>query len=847
MGLLSSLGLPPTPALRARKERETAELRALVQEAAQLTRELADAQAREQLAAALKAAAAAQKSASVEDRSGSTEQLKAALVAARRAVGLKVEDEEDEEDEARGPSAKKERKGDAKPIIGDGKFGGGYTSTWSDERSDGRGGSTRREKAFGGKASISYAEVPKSRPARYTLDFQFKAEVKGGLSAERRPPGDKDGRRWKASASASVSASVAFSMKHTFDAAELKRYLAAALAGQGGGHAELQLAARASADRVDDLDALLAQVRTLGGSVSGLRQMKDGDETSLELAGGAEGEVGGALRGVSLSLGVSVSGSLTRTIKLEKGCYVVTLAGVREAERHGALGAAAQYVGLKVGGQQNRRGSETLHFELAQDHPHFEARAARLLAARTVDEMRGLRAELKDVPSWDTSARSAGSGHEVEASLFGVGLGVGATRQRGEAATLGPDGKTVVVHDGSGGRSARLSVFGQPIASVGSDERVIAGADADNRGFGETRRTETESNIFASAKAVYDKVVGEGKVVGTVGGLATGEEEFEHETIHVEGMLLDDASYDRLIRLARIGGRPWGEFARGQQDTYTAWRKLGEQIYKARADRAQVARLLADFGAGSSRGRHDTLRGALTGAAVPFEFPDAIKAHKKSFDRLVGNDPLPAALKAGGELDVLQALGELEQDIGSFRATLVKHRQSFRRPQDNLDMCDRLDMRLRSVRAERRKREKLLEGANHDEQVSEEVLESRPEETPQEQAQADAAERVRELKEKISEAHEIEQRVFARWADDNRGEKTWYGGRTKADGSKVGAHARTLDELYVQWDRHVAELRRALAEAGPGYDPAEADVIVPDRARWATLRRQHPQAGWLMD
>lgn len=742
-----------------------------------------------------------------------------------------------------GPTAQNQSKSKTLPVFGGGKTGVDHSRSTTRETTDGRGGSAKRVAAFGGKATIETAEVPGSNPPAYELTFSFSAKVRGSASAAKTAKDDPKGRNGRFGVSAEVGAWVSFSVRHRLDSAALNAYLAAALSG-GGTQPELRVAAQAQDGIVADLDALLAQVRTLGGSVEGLKAMADGDEANASLGGNVEVGASAGWKAIGAALGQSTKGSLARTIGKRGKLVVITLAATAETSRHGSASASAHGVGMSVGGSTASNSAESVSFELPVDHPRFEQAAQALLAATSVEQMRALRRAFSDVPSYDLQSRGESRTQDVGVGVLGVNLGIGKSVTSGHEKLLGPDGAVAEVFRGGGGRSAELGVGGVTIAKTGSVEDVVAGADGANRGFGETTMTETESSLLGSVKAALgDAASGPGKALG----LLTGDEEFGSEEVRIEGMAMDDASFARIATLARRSAE-WERCAHvGAVATMKAWDGARRQILAAKGDRRAIAQALAEFGKGSSRGRYETLRRAITGHATPFEFPDTIRHLRKDFDRLAIDDSIGAALRGRDELQAIEALRKLDLELGGLREKIVAARQSFRRPEDGLDMGHRIDLKRRRLRAELQRREKLLGDHDPVEQVSVETLESRPGDDEASQAQAEALERVEELKEKIREAHEIEQRVFAKWADALQGEELVLGLRTKADTRKLSAHEKTLRQLYVQWDAYIAELRQVLAEAGPGHDPVEAEAVQPNRRHAVRLMKAAPHAGWRND
>ena len=270
---------------------------------------------------------------------------------------------------------------------------------------------------------------------------------------------------------------------------------------------------------------------------------------------------------------------------------------------------------------------------------------------------------------WTLSAAGLLSGLLVYAASHSLA-------QPPEGKGKGPDGK------GGFGPPDGKAGFGQP----------------GGKGFGQTTSTSGETDVVGSAKAFVNAVTDSpGKALGVL----TGNEKFMKEKVHQSGVSMSDASYERLVKLAAQSESVWIKFWAGSMATLADWRKTRIRIRNApEGDRAEVAAALADFESGSGRGRHETVRAAITGTVVPFEFPDALSSRKPMYESFVLADPIAEALGAGNEAAALAKLGDLVQQMQGLRDDLSKNLKAFGRPEDCLDMCDRLDHRIEAARAE---------------------------------------------------------------------------------------------------------------------------------------------------
>jgi hypothetical protein len=849
MSLLKSLQLaaPKPAALQRAAEREQAraELETAMKDAAKASADIADANHRKQIVDALESAAEDLKKAGAMGNQAEAEKLmKSALTRVRNAAIVKLGGTPPPE-KVPEPIDKTSRTTATKAIIGAGKLGVGREVKLENEVDDGKGNKAKRTLGFGGKGWVEVQQVPYVKPERYEVTFQFAAEVKGGASAERKSAGGNERK-----AAVSFSGSIEVSMKHTFDTAQMQAYVAAVKAGRGSGFAELMLAAAAIQGKADDVGALVAQVKAQGGSVSALAGLKDGDEFEKTIKHQVEGEGGASGKGVGVQFGVSVSGSLTRNVKKEGGKVLIGLRSSSATSASAGAGGAANGVGMNVAGSKNAQSSEEVVFVLDEKDPKFAEHARKLMAAQTVDQMKRLRSELKGVDSYVTTTAIQGSGRNTGADVLGVGLNVFGSKQRGQSETVGPDGRTVV-YSGSNTAGAALSVGGKEVASGRRTDAFVGGRDAAGKGFGQTTSTSGETDVLGSAQAFVGAVTDSpGKALGVL----TGNEKFMQERVHQSGVAMSDASYERLVKLAQRSESVWIKFWAGSMATLKDWRATRVRIRNAAdGDRDAVAAALADFESGSGRGRHETVRAAITGTVIPFEFPDKLASRKPMYESFVMADPVAEALGAGSDAAVLARLGDLLQQMQGLRDDLSKNLKAFGRPEDCLDMCDRLDHRVETARAElaRLKKKALPKpagGAKAPASKQSVPVSIDPQLEADAQDKRDAAvERVNALERKIGDAYRVEQDTFAQWAKDNEGDTILGFLPTHADPLKLSRHGDTLRRLYPVWDGYVKQLREALAQAGKAHDPAEADAVKPDRKRYTELYKANPKAGYRMD
>jgi len=337
--------------------------------------------------------------------------------------------------------------------------------------------------------------------------------------------------------------------------------------------------------------------------------------------------------------------------------------------------------------------------------------------------------------------------------------------------------------------------------------------------------------------------------VSTGNDLVKGKAEFSKEVVHVAGAAFSDESYGQLAARAAEGDGKWIKYWRGSMSTLADWRAARGRIVAAGQDRQKIAKVVADFEKGSGRGRHETVRNAISGTEVAFELPPSIAARKSYFDSLVVSDPLPGALAARDPAEVVKKLEAIDRQLGGFRNDMSKAEGEFRELADFQDMAERIDARrvavasaLRKARADAKAADDAAKGVN---QFTPAGPNASSMDSPEARERMEKLEaRILALKQSIGDAYQQEQAHFAAWEENLKGDKLLGFLPTGVDEIKLVAHETQLRKLYPLWDKRREELRQALTEAGKPHDPAEADAVQPDRARYRALRARDPQVGW---
>jgi len=855
MGLLSTLNLPALPPRRAagdgRAKAESAKapaddaaLARELAEAPRIWKDLADEAGKRELALAVQQAQKQREDAAkLGDQTARAEALKKTMATLKEKkdavlVKFKVKAPDTRTADAKAAEAKQaedkkaeEKDGSFKTKVGlvtdKGKLGVGVGREAELEKKTKKGDIVTCTAAFEGKAWVESAIVPYKEPAEVEMTFHLVVGGKAGAGVKRdREQGVGGGVH------GSVSVELELVHKRTLPETASKAYLDAVKAGGGGGWEELRALKLAATGSLDEARVL---IKKLGGTE---KVMAEGEEAEQSLTTTAEGGADVSAKkgafGIGFSLGRSVSGSLKRKVAMKDGQYWITLEAAVGGTTQGGVGGTFESIGMNVSGEKEKHRSRAITIVVDPGKPQDKALLQQALAAKSMEAMEALR---KQFPSQSFDVKTEGSG---EGSGVGVSAGGGiiiADKTFGDQTEIvGPDGVTRIATGGNTG-GASGTVGDKVLAGSRTTDRFTGGAGADNKGFGETAQTETHGDLMAGLGELVDKL--KKSPLTTAKNVKDGKEELSKEVTHVEGAALTDDSYEQLAARAKSGRATWSKYWRGSIAAYTDWMATHGKVLAAGPDRQKIAKAIADFERGSGRGRHETVRNAITGTEVVFEFPSALAPKKPFYDKLIVNNPIPAALAAGKPAEVVKKLDELRQQLSGFRDDMSKSQGQFGRLDDYQDMAERIDQRrdqvlaaLATAKAKAKAEEDEKKGVNQF--TPKEPNQSKVDPEKERERLETAVRHVNELKQSIGDAYQQEQAVFVAW--DKELDRTW----TKPDLLKLFEHRNKLKALYPRWDKQREALRQALTDAGKGFDPGEADVLKPDRPRYKALYAKTP-------
>ncbi|MCE9658940.1 MAG: hypothetical protein K8R60_10300 [Burkholderiales bacterium] len=834
---------------------EQADLKKELNEAAKYAASISDDETKRELALALKNADKAREDALKlgnpearnEEFKKVSETIKAARTRATDKLKAKLKigaGKPDPKDAADKPEVK-----DGKPkfnaglVTDKGKLGLGGGVESEAEKKTAKGTVVNCNASFEGKAYVESKPIPYAEtPGEMELTFHLVLGGKVGVGAKREREAGADGKSVQVNAGVSVEYELVYKRKATAD--ENKRYIEAMKSGKAGGFEELRALELAVKGSMNEARALAEKF----GAKQ--REMKDDEEVEENLS--ATGEAGGGVSqkkgafGISLNAGVSVSGSLSRKIAMKDGMYWITLQAVKGREVKGGAGFTFEGVGMEGSGGKEAHEARAVTFVIDPGKPELKPLLKSVMAAKTIPQMLDLRAKNPAVASFDVKTTGDSDSGGLTVTAGGVGMTGGNQSFGSDTEIDGPDGKTTV-HTGGNSSNAAAVAGDKTFAGSKRTDKFSGGRNADGTGFGETSATDTEGDLVGGVKDLFERV--QKSPLTTLKNLKDGKEEISKEKVRQEGAAFTDDSYTALAERAKGSPGQWGKYWRGDIACYTDWVKTQARVKACGDDRDKIAKVIADFERGTGRGRHDTVRNAISGTEIPFEFPASLSPKKPFFDALVVNDPVPAALGAGAPEAVLKKVEELLRQVNGFRDDMSKSQAEFARADDYQDMAARLDQRRAALLAAQRSTQARIKAKSDEAKginqfTPNQPLVSKVDPAKEKERIDEIQRRIEELKRNIGEAYADEQRVFSQWEIDLKGFTVLGVSLSKPDLMKIIAHENHLRKAYPGWDKSREDLRKLLGDAGPGYDAREADVLQPDRPRYRALRAKGPQAGW---
>ena len=697
-------------------------------------------------------------------------------------------------------------------IVGLNKMGFGTGGKGSLEAKQKKSGaSVKVDGKFGMKCWVDVTEVP-LRKEVYVVAFHAVFELEASLAAKLKQGSGLELSKGK---------ELAITIRHEIEgAAKKENYVSCVRAGSPGAFPELKLAAALDQAKFDDLKALVGAVRSLGGQVGGLQAMADGDEQEIEdtdKTGYGAGFTGKA----GIEAGVTTVGTVTRTVRRSGNKWEFEFVALdQETQAGGISGQSAQGVGMGVKGSASVQVFTRVVFEVPEDHPQLAQRLEQVAAADSLDKLKALRASCKELKFSFTQGQSVGGSKQIDWTAGPAGIGLQYGQARGRAVTEDSDGNRVATETGSNEHGGVLNALGEALFGDKKKENFEGVSDQNNVGMGDVGEAKES---FSLADTLKDKGA---KLLKEKAGIDLGAKGVDPEQ-HLKGVELSDADYDKLAALAKKAD-DWDHVGLygSNNKSYFLWRDLRKRV--AGGQRAAINAALADFEAADGNGLREIVRAALSGVrqkAVEYEFPGPLAGYKDLYIGFVRFDPMEDVREAGDAKRMRKKWTATCEQVETLVAKIHENSKLFHDTGLAMKMSQRLETVLKKLRKDG---QKLLAEAEKDQSLPPPSAEE--EELALRAAhRAELEERIRALKRDIGSMHAAEQSDYQAWEEEldsfhfSKPTKTYLALRNK------------LMKAHSDWRGLMLDLRKALEEAGPPYNPAEANVVRPDEDRLKRL------------
>jgi Domain of unknown function (DUF4157) len=591
-------------------------------------------------------------------------------------------------------------------IAGPGQAGVGVKAGRESTQTHAPGVTTGQSVTLDGKVLVTCQEVPGSSPPRYRVGLTI--SLGGGLTvsagAEKKAVADAS-----AGGSAGVSVTASGSLTQTFtqlmSEEETAAYLGAVRDHKAyGAYRELKVIELAAHGSTQAAQALLAHPTGQLATGADLRSLTEGQEVETTAAGTAGGSAslggtssGGASAGVKL--GYTVSGSIARTVSRENGKIIIKLEVIKEGT--GVLGVsfAPGVTSMGISGTRGTLTGEAVTFTLDPRDPKFDARAAQIQVTNSVEGLRAFASANPDLVTSSTLTTGTSSSTATTAGLAGVSLELETSSSLTEAVTTDQSGVTKKITASSAAGAGVSLPGGVKLASKTTDT-FTGKLGPDQKASGEAATTRSETDFGRSAAALTEAPI------ATVTAAVTGTGSVLKQRAETTGTKVDDADYQRLMRLAADSDEWTRVFASSGGlviDAFEDWTRTRTRILEAGGDREAIVRALAEYQAGGS-GRGPTVQAAFksAGAGIRFDFPDVLSDQKPVYDELVVGDPVAAAQvlsNAGKRAEALDKLGNDLRRLTAMQAAIQARQAEVSDPSVLVEMLRRIGDRAALLRA----------------------------------------------------------------------------------------------------------------------------------------------------
>jgi hypothetical protein len=701
-------------------------------------------------------------------------------------------------------------------IVGANKMGFGAGGKGSAERKDAKGNTVTVGGKFGLKSWVAVTEKPLLKEV-YEVSFHAVFELEASLAGKL-----KQGAGFELAGGKELAITIKHEIKGT---AAKDAYVECVKGGRAGPNPEFKLAAALDKAKFDDLQALIANVQSLGGQVGGLRAMADGDEQEIENTEKGGGSVGLAGK-FGIEAGFAKMGSVTRTVRRSGNKWEFEFVAVSQStESGGVSGQSAAGIGMGIKGAQAVQQFTQVVFEVPEDHPRLEERLKQVAAADSLDKLTALRASCSDLKFRFTVGKSTGDSKTIDFGAGPVGMGLDNSSDRGRSQTEDSDGNKVTTDTGSNARGGSFKALGDSLFGDSKKQSFQGSADQNDVGMGEVGESTEQFGLIDTLKDKGAKALKEKT------GIDLGAKGVDPEQ-HLKGVELSDGDYGKLAALAKKAD-DWDHVGLYGSSTkaYLLWKDLRKRV--AGGKRAEINAALADYEAADGNGLREIVRAALSGGgakekAVEFEFPGPLAGHKEHYIGFVRFDPMEDVREAGDARRMRKKWEETCEQIQTLVDLIHANSKAFHDTGLAMKMAQRLQAVHKRVQKEGKK---LLAEAEKDQSTPPPSAEDE-ELALRADHQAELEEKIRNLKRDIDSMHVAEQNDFKAWEEEldsfhfSKPTKTYLALRGK------------LMKAHSDWRGLMLDLKKALQEAGPPYNPAEANAVRPDEDKLKSLVRR---------
>jgi hypothetical protein len=731
-------------------------------------------------------------------------------------------------------------------VAGDEGTGGYATAGMASTKEHGQGVKTGQTVDVNGRFVVNVEQVKGKDPAEYlvTLRIDLGAKVGASLGKEHKGAGGTQGN---VDASVSASGTVSHAFTQVMDAEATKRYLGELAAnGAGGARKEMRVLQLAAAGSLYAAQRLL--VAPGMASAQSAKDMPEGSVDELDLSGTAGGKLGGGAKGGSgggsVEIGYSKSGTL-RHIVSKKGGKVIVTVDVSAGDTLSLSGKGSYgLVGLGAGHEGTDTKGQSVTFSLDPSSPDYEKLYAQITSTDSVDELRRLAGQRKQVVSGHTESSGHAAANTFSATVGPAGVDIKTTHAYKESSTTDAQGRQTHSYSGSTGGGLGVSVAGAKYSYTTTDT-VSGTATSDNKAAGDASTTTSETNVEATLTNLENAVKSPSKALG----LITGGTKVVQEHTEVIGMSLSDADYATIA--ATAGTRDW-DMAEISNRNGADWRALGRRIAAANGDRNTITSLLAQYGKDHDNAAHAVATvvrpaGTASGGTL-YDWPDGLDDEKASYGMLVDSDSLAAIRELEGAAmgkDALDKANETMKKLDDLASSMQAKKDKFGDQAVLQQMLTRLTKRRADVAGEavvighrlnpsamaKRKVRQLAARASAADKIDDE-------EVTKERTKAAAKAMIDGSMDQLAAYRSQEDQ---QWAIIGRelGKKSsvW----SKPDVYvMIPALTRLKKDIYPPWEALVNDVKKAAEEAGIDYWSLklESNRLIPNRGWTRDLEKQ---------